>query len=301
MFEKILVPLDGSRLAEVALPYAEAFAKDFNSDVTLLHVVDIGEAYDGALGRARELHQQVKAMGTEYLHGIKERLDERGIRARPDIHEGRAAEGIIDYSERHEIGLIIMSTHGQSGNGVVGYGSVADKVLRGSQVPLLLIRAPEGREPFIRRILVPLDGSPLAEEALRYAAEVAERFNAELITLRIIPVAEEAFLSPESYIFLRGLEEEIEASAKEYLEIVTQPLNQKGVRCRNVTLRGYPATQITDYASLQQVDLTIISTHGRSGVGRWAYGSVADKVLRSSGTPVLVIRPREVSEGSANL
>src|SRR3970282_1954517 len=115
MFEKILVPLDGSRLAEVALPYAEPFAKDFNSDVTLLHVVDISEAYDGALGRARELHQQVKAMAVEYLRSIEETLEKRGIRATPDVREGRAAEGIINYSERHGFGLFIMSTHGKSG------------------------------------------------------------------------------------------------------------------------------------------------------------------------------------------
>ena len=144
-----------------------------------------------------------------------------------------------------------------------------------------------------RRILLPLDGSALAEEALPYAITQAERFGAQLILLRVLePLPQVPGLSKSA---ITQVEEMTGAVAREYLEGIAAGVREHGVPVQAVTLDGYPHVEIVRYAKQNQVDLIVICTRGQSGLSRWLTGSVADRVARGAGVPVLVVRaPQEM-------
>lgn len=186
MIRQILVPLDGSKLAESILPSVEEFARLAGASVTLLQVIEpiesvvdlFGQEYPGV---ERDLQAADERVAHTYLTGIAQRLNRAEIVAHTRVVVGPVAETIIQLA--HEFDLIAMATHGRSGIGRWVFGPVADKVLHGATVPVLLVRA--GRAAVAagwpRRILVPLDGSGLAEQALPLAALLARRAGAELI------------------------------------------------------------------------------------------------------------------------
>jgi len=151
-----------------------------------------------------------------------------------------------------------------------------------------------------RTILVPLDGSRLAEAVLPYALSVAEAFGSRLILLQVVPAPRSvAVTDPIAQLAVAAdtpaVEEELaleEEKARTYLEWTADPLRGRGVEVECVTLRGIPAEAIVDYALNHEVDLIALSTHGRSGLGRLVFGSVAEKVIRETGKPMLLIKPR---------
>ncbi|MGE5618733.1 MAG: universal stress protein [Sphingomonadaceae bacterium] len=148
------------------------------------------------------------------------------------------------------------------------------------------------------RILVPLDGSPLAEAALPHATAVARRFNASLILLQVVPtlptattVDTVAGAGAEAVIALEAIEA-TERAAVEYLEEVARRPELAGLHVEVEVVRGRPAREIVRRARDGKADLIVMSTHGRSGLGRLVFGSVADEVLRDAGVPILLIRPK---------
>jgi len=155
----------------------------------------------------------------------------------------------------------------------------------------------KGEEMF-KKVLVPLDGSSLAEQILPYAEEIARRWESRLVLLRVVlPVKPiigiGEFVPSASYIATRAEDERREMEeAQRYLEAKANSIRQKGLLVDCVTVRGQPGEEIIRYAKEKAVEMIAISTHGRSGLGRLAFGSVADQVLRESGLPVLLIRPR---------
>jgi nucleotide-binding universal stress UspA family protein len=205
---------------------------------------------------------------------------------------GPPAPVIIDAGR--DFDLIAMATHGRSGIGRWVYGSVADKVLHGASVPVLLVRArPAATAGAVppRRILLPLDGSELAEQALPLALALAERAGAELILAQSIASAAMALANPYGYgVGAAELLEHVQAGAQAYLEDVGQRLADGRLTVRTEVRLEPAAEAILDVASEKQADLIVMSTHGRSGVGRWVLGSVADRVLRGTTVPVLLVR-----------
>lgn len=153
-----------------------------------------------------------------------------------------------------------------------------------------------------QKILVPLDGSRLAEEVLPFAVSVAEAFGSRVVLLQVVPTPRSALATdPIAQLTVEGgtstLEEELaleEEKARTYLEWTAEPLRGRGLEVECVTVRGAPAEAIVDYALRHQVDLIALSTHGRSGLERLVFGSVAEKVVRETGKPVLLIKPRGV-------
>lgn len=143
MFDKILVTLDGSSLAEKVLPYVEQIAAKFDSEIILLHVVTIPAISASPEANIIEDEKIAEQHAQEYLERIDYRLTQAGLKARPVIVKGKPAEGIVDYAELEKVDLIAMSTHGRSGLGRWVFGSVAERVLRGAGCPVLLIRAKE--------------------------------------------------------------------------------------------------------------------------------------------------------------
>lgn len=143
-----------------------------------------------------------------------------------------------------------------------------------------------------KRILLPLDGSAMAEQALPYAIAQAERFGAELILLRVVElIAPMDALVPREAA--RRAEERTKAWTQEYLERVAVGVQERGIPVQMVTVEGHPHTQIVQFAESNQVDLIVICTRGHSGISRWLMGSVADRVVRGAGVPVLLVRASE--------
>lgn len=286
MYERILVPLDGSELAERALPYAEGIAKRMRSEVVLITVC---ASCDG-LGRSLKVYVDKKA----------EELSSSGVRAHSLLVQGDAASEILNSAEKSCIGLIIISTHGRTGVSRWALGSVANKVVQGSHIPTLLIKSSESEtasaDKELRSILVSLDGSHFAEAIIPYVEVLAQGMDSEVALLRVV----EPVKLPRLHLYGHGgdLEEyekeisaEAEREAKRYLSEQERALQGKGVKVTSTSLPGNPPQTILQYADHNSVSLIALSTHGFSGITRWAYGSVASRVIESSSKPVLLVRP----------
>ena len=299
MYTRILVPLDGSSTAEQVLPYVRLLGKKAGTRVDLLRLIEalpdeFAEPDQGAYLNemiARELRQQRRK-----LDQVAATLNSQGISTSVTVEEGKPAEFIVAEAEKQQDTLIAMATHGRSGVGRWVMGSVTDKVLHATLEPMLVVRATEqGELPAekIETIIVPLDGSTLAEKALPYARDVAKTTGAGILVVRVIAPSAFAYYGYEYYVpptnddaFLQ-----VGADAVEYVSSVVKRLTNEGVSDANgVTPDGPPAAVLVDTAKGYANSLVIMTTHGRSGVGRWVMGSVADHVVRHSGDPVMMIR-----------
>jgi nucleotide-binding universal stress UspA family protein len=300
MYTRMLVPLDGSRLAENVLPYARALARAFDLRVELLSVVDsIDFARTTNAGHVRDFDPLIEAAmqeGKRYLEGIARSFG--GTKVSNTVEQGVADKIIIENAGGDKDTLIAMATRGRSGIHRWLMGSVAEKVLRGATNPLLLVRGnEEGKsegEAALKSIVVPLDGSKLAEGVLPRAVELAKTLSLAIVLTRAyqIPLSAayagaEAPYIPNQDALLNLVREEVSA----YLETKVNELNQNGVeKVSSVLLVGSGADEIIDLARSTPDNLIAMCTHGRSGVKRWVLGSVTEKVVRHSGDPVLVVR-----------
>ena len=281
MFEKILVSLDGSELAEAALPYGRELAECLGSEIHMLGVCDL----------PRLPERLLKA----YVDDSASKFKRAGLRAKATVICGTPADVILEYAEKAGIDLIIMSTHGRSGLTRWVLGSVADKVLHSVTVPLFLINAKKAeavveRKTF-RKVLLPLDGSDTGEAAVPFAEELARKTNARLLLLSVMMPAYR-ITAAQDYpgVDLEPIMKAQRESAENYLHDVETKLKQRGITVSSDTMVGSAAETILDYSKEKQVDLIAMSTHGRSGFGRWILGSVTDKVVRASEIPVMVMR-----------
>jgi len=316
MYKRMLVPLDGSELSEVVFPYAKELAGRLDLDVVLLHVCSPEECELTPLHRAYIEHKAeiLKRQSEEVQQKTGVGPGGRAVQVRGELAVGYPAEEILRYAEENDIDLILMATHGRSGIRRWVMGSVAEKVLRASKVPVWLVRAgiPEAivYDKWPRRmILVPLDGSELAERVLPHVEALAKQRGAELVEVVLLMVCEPAALGyyppsarfetpggavhvmPEEYARAEAAKQKLRAG--EYLAGVEKRLKDAGLKVRSEVRVGEPATQIIDYANMTPFNLIVMSTHARSGVGRWAYGSVAAKVLQGITSPIFLVRPHQ--------
>jgi len=294
MYERIMVPLDGSNAAETVLPYAEEIATKFNSELALVSVAEPKLVESDHLFRAYLKTVQEKVTAELSAWGAKP-----GTRVDVEVLSGKPADEILTYAADKNVNLVVMASRGRSGEGPWLLGNIAAKVLRAATHPVLLVRkeAPaEGlqRKRLIRRTLVPLDGSRVAEQIVPHSEELARVMGAEVILFQ----AYETFLGVISGEAMGTMsEEEIrkvnkrrEEDVKDYLKTIAGPFREKGLTVSEVAASGNPAEAILDYAESKAVDIITMSTHGLSGIKRWVFGSVTDKVLHAGDMPVLVVR-----------
>ncbi len=300
MYTRMLVPLDGSKLAENVLPYARALAGALKLPVELLSVVDSMDfARTSHAGHVRDFDPIIEAAvreGEQYLENVARSFS--GITVdNCVVEQGQADQIIIERAARDKETLIAMATRGRSGIHRWLMGSVAEKVLRGATNPLLLVRGDEERKTdgaaSLKSIVVPLDGSKLAESVLPRAIELAKKLSLEIVLTRAYQpplsayVGADAAYIPNSDALLTVVREEAGA----YLEAKVDELKQNGIeKVSSILLAGSGADEIIDLARTTPDNLIAMCTHGRSGVKRWALGSVTEKVVRHSGDPVLVVR-----------
>lgn len=301
MHKKILVPLDGSKLAESPLDYAVWLAEKSGAELRLIHV------YQGRVpGQSQYLARKV-----EWIRSRDNRRGAPRVNVEPVVARGDPASEILQYVEDNEIDLIAMSTHGRTGVRRWLMGSVADRVVRHSNRPVRLVKSfadNRSRKPnHDTSVVALLDGSEVAEQVLPYAAYHAGLGEGELILLsvceppQIVPAVTYHLIPPEDYPPTRPLqwdqyvEQETEQRKQKcsiYLERLAEVYKGKAARVSTVTPSGSAAEEILRYLQNNTVSLVAMTTRGRSGLSRWVFGSVAEKVLQASPSPVLIIRPR---------
>jgi nucleotide-binding universal stress UspA family protein len=276
---RILVPLDGSRLAEAILPVVAPLARDHEAEVILLEVME-------GQGRLETELERVRQAGAD-LERAAAYLRSRGVaRASVRIWYGEADQAIANAATREQASIIAMSTHGRSGLDRLRFGSVAERVVRRAPVPVLLVRGnPVWDEGGIARILMPLDRSEASEAVIPIVACLAGPFDLEIHLLHVV---ERAWTEPEPGAGGKGA---ADAEAEAYLRGVAARLEARGL-CVRVTARaGTPADVIPAVAAETKCGLVAMSTHGRSGLERLLMGSVAERVLRAVTVPVLMWKP----------
>jgi nucleotide-binding universal stress UspA family protein len=310
----IVVPLDGSAAAEQVLPYVRLLAGILAAQVHLLVVLTkdqrqrmitrCAESAAEPAGRDdTDWHWEHRALAEltraaeAYLDRQAELLRATNLNVTFEVDSGEPAERIADIAASEPRAMIAMATHGYSGLRRWTLGSVADKVVHITTSPVFLVRAvaqPAASARRLKRILVPLDGSALAEQALPHAIALARRAPAAVVLLQVaIPLIEYApGMSPfnrpipPSVKFPDVLREQAHARLAETIERYGTP----EVEMTPLVVFGHPAEAIVDAAIERHVDLIVMATHGYSGLRRWAMGNVADKVLHASPVPLLIVR-----------
>lgn len=301
-WKTLVVPLDGSPLSEAVLAHAEALATALGGSLHLLSVVE--RKRRGLTRRsvelARGLEEEQQSSLEAYLTTLAAALHTDGMTARATVAMGSPAESILAIADNDPTSIIAMTTHGRAGVDRVdrwSIGGVADKVMRLSTRPTLLLRLPYTRADHqvsrrgvtFAHLLVPLDGSDLAEAALIPAAELAATVGARLTLLRVEPWLTEGSARYGTVPEFTALEEEAAATATTYLTDIRRRLSGD-LQVDTDVLRGRPAESLIDFALHERVDLVVMTTHGRGGLHRLILGSTADRMVRS-GIPTLLIRP----------
>ncbi len=286
MFKKILVPVDGSELAEQALEPALALLANAGGQIFLLRVPILPTtltAVHAEFGAAIPIEASLKEVRDDaqtYLDELAKRYQRPHIELTTLVIEGDVAGTIVDTAVAHNVDLILMSTHGYSGVTRWLMGSIAEKTLRSASCPVLIVRSAVP----IRKLLITLDGSELAERALQPGLALANSLNATVCLLRVEP---ETLINPLEFAALeqaasglgQQLQESAAANAQNYLDEVVKNLGEQDVAVATAVLQGPAARTILDFAENEGVDLIVMATHGRTGLRRWVYGSVAERVL----------------------
>ena len=278
MFRKILVPLDGSELAERAVPYARRLAGVVGRLVLVRAIQgDDREALDEA---------------ETYLSAFADRLQQDGSAAEWRLYYGPAPEGIKKEAGLQRADAIVMSTHGRSGVQRLVFGSVAEHVLREADVPVLLIPA---RTPAAwhasagQQVVVPLDGSDISEAALEPAIALAGRLGASLL---LVGVVESLDLTPLAYeIYVPEPSSDLQHEMEVYLDAVAARVRQRGLKVATQLDVGQPAQTIAGLAAQADTAAVALATHGRGGLALLLMGSVTTDLVRHAAAPLFVIRP----------
>lgn len=294
--------MDGSDTAEKVLPYARALARGLCLPAKLLGVVDVSElAVHLSVANARYLDGVVESelkSSKEYLARMAESF--KAGAAAWAVQMGRADEIIVEAAAADKGTLITMATHGRSGLNRWLLGSVAEKILRSTANPLLLIRSSEEASPAgevsFKSVMVPLDGSELAERVLPTVIELAQALDLEVVLLRAYELPASASYGEEYLPDYETLKTRIKDEAQIYLDGWVAVLKAKGLaRVFTAVLEGPAAEEIIRHARTSPGALIAMCTHGRSGVRRWVLGSVTEKVVRHSGDAVLVVSAKAES------
>ncbi|CAN5744933.1 universal stress protein [soil metagenome] len=290
MFDRQLIPLDGSEAARVALTYAASIP---SRSVSLLMVLPLDDVFEGIAlaGRQEPRIESARDSAGRYLRTAAKELEAQGRMIEIVVAFGEPADQILEHAA--DVDLIIMTTHGYGAGRRVVYGSVADRIGRQSPTQVMLIR--RGEHPIharpVQRIVAPLDGSDLAEAALPAAADLADTLGVPVVLARALDAEEirramQLGSSPiASYANSIGV---VRQAASEYLEGHAQALRNRSIPVSIEVRDGAPAPELLDLAGAG--DLLVMTSHGRGGVGRWMLGSVSEKLVRQAKCPVLLIR-----------
>lgn len=296
MDRTILVPLDRSAFGEYALPLALGIARRAPASVQLVHVCTPPSQAPGS-----ESQQLDRERALAYLTDLATCLSPRWrVPISTAVLDGRAADQLYAHAIAIGADLVVMTTHGYGPLSRMWMGSVADTLVRRLPMPVLLTRPhdqaldllEEVHDQTFTHVLIPLDGSALAEEMLEPALALGVPFDAKYTLVQAITPPVLGYAPAALAVALdEQIMEQLRAAAREYLDRLAQRLRDQGRQVDTHILIGSPAAAILNYVYEHNVDLVAMATHGRSGVARMLLGSVADKIIRGAGVPVLLRRP----------
>lgn len=296
MFNRILLPMDRSPLAECVLPHAVALARAFESRVTLMNVMESVDrpswrrAVDPLTWRIR------KGEAESYLGDLALRLQNAGVSTEKVILDGPPAERIVEFSRKNDVPLIILSSHGQNGLSGWSVSSIVQKVIQRAHTSMMIVRAyPSASTDMTglryRRVLAPLDGSQRAELVLPIVATVARAHEAETLLAHVIRRPEMPRRMPptEEDVALAGrVVERNQAEATQYLDQLGSRLPRKAqVR---MLISDHVAAPLHELVDEEKIDLVLLTAHGYSASTRWPYGSVVSSFITYGTTPLLIIQ-----------
>ncbi len=304
MFRHILIPLDGSGLAECAVSCAVAFARAFGAHVTLLRVLEKAQNVDFLQPVDPLDWSMYKKEANTYLTALKARFEAEDIGTDCLVKEGHPAQRIIETIQEKGIDLMVLSSHGRSGLSGWSAGSVFQKIVFRARISIMIVRAYHyGKDPSVpfrfSRILVPLDGSKRSEFALPPATALAQSHNAGLILAHVVIKPEMprwTQLTQEDAELVNRLVERNRKEMKKHFETV---LSRLPVEARTlVEMSDDPAVRLHELVREQQADLVVLSAHGYSGKPRWTFGSIAHTFIAYGTTPLLLVQdfPRDKIE-----
>ncbi len=283
LIEYLLVPLDGSPLADQILPYVRLLGHALNVPVRLLHV-------DRAVAAPDET---VPHFANAYLERAALTVQQAGLTAERQIVAGAPADAILAYVQQHPFGLVMMATHGYSGLRQWALGSVTDRVVSATSAPVFVVRAtttPQS-EPQLQHLLVPLDGSSSSDQALPIAGLLARYTGAHIHLLSAVFPVEAEIYDAETLTTNQRIQSLLPLLQQERQHHLAQAAGQlDGLTVSAQVVVGKAVETIIAAASKQPADLIVMATHGYSGFRRWALGSVANEVLRTTDTPLLLVR-----------
>jgi len=296
MFNRILVPLDGSALAECVLPHVIAFAKVFDAEVTLLQVLEPPRS--SAIARAIDPVEWefVRAEADGYLNEMTARLKGFGLKVTKTLRDGPAEEHIIDFAHQNDIDLIILGSHGQSGLSDWNVSNLVQKISLRAYTSMLIVRAyhtvnNDLTDQGYRQLLVPLDGSQRAEVVLPATKVISQYCRSKILLAHLAckPAMHSRLpLTPAETELVNQVTDHNRKWTAKYLEEIRSQL-MPGVDCRIHILEG-GYTELHDLVEVEGVDLVLLSAHGQSGNPRWPYGGVTLSFIVYGTAPLLIVQ-----------
>ena len=287
MYERILVPLDGSKFAEQAFPPVVELARAFDSEVVLIEVCEPEESESGQACRLYIRNEAEK---------LRRSMEGSAANVSTVVLTGKPAEQILDYAQQNDINLIIMASHGRSGTMPWSLGSTVNKVVHRAGVPLIIVRVKEelaeaAKESLFNCILVPLDGSEGSATILPYVAEITEKLESEVVLLQVVePGRQVHTIGGLNYVPYedRDIKSMAERS-RGYLETVSSRLADTKATTRCEVRVGSSAREIIKFAREEDCSLIAMSSHGHSRIEEWIHGSVTHHILQASNQSVWLV------------
>jgi nucleotide-binding universal stress UspA family protein len=295
MLEKVIVPLDGSSTAEVALPYAEEFVARTGDELILLFVKEANDYRSENILQAYldNMAQKARDKATEKARTLPNQSLSTDFIIKTKILTGNPADEIINFAESEKGSRIIMATHGQSGTGTRwALGSVANKVVRASSHPITLIRTQHDKPEIhakgvLHSIVATVDGTKAGEAALPYVKDIAIKLKAEVTFLTVLGKELVSYKMIEIPI-----SDERREAAKEYLQKLVDEFTRAGISAKYVieVTRGDIAGEIVEYTQKHYIDLIVMAAQGHTGWKYWGIGSVTRKVIDEGNAPVMIVK-----------
>lgn len=313
MFDPMLVPLDGSQLAECVLPHIIAVARAFDAEITLLRILEKNQA--GVSAQLFDLlnWQINKTKASLYLETIQARLQTSGLQAETMVLEGLVAEGITEYAQNQGMKLIVLSSHGRHGLTQWGISSITQKIILSAQTSLLIVRADRqyaqaseaSENPIYQRILVPLDGSQRAENVLPIITQLSHFHKSQIHLVQVVQTPEMARQMPparedidlSTQVVARNLEE-----AGHYLEQLKSRSYLEGITVQTHLITSDNATVALHQLEEQEhIDMVTLSAHGYSGNHQWPYGSMVNNFIMYGKAPLMIVQDLPAKQESTSL
>lgn len=309
MFDHILVPLDGSTLAECVLPHIVKMSPILSSRVTLVHVLK--QSYGAGLNVPDPLEWHLrKTRALSYLGGVSERLKAVGLDVSSRLLEGDPAQQIIEFARVQRVDLILLSSHGQGGISGWNISSVVQKIIFRTHLSILIVRAynpqPEALEGLrYRRLLLPLDGSKRAERILPLATALSRERGSQMLLVHVVQhptLFQQAHPTKQDLKLTRQLTQRNQQQADRYLSRLKTQLPANG-RVHFWVAKDVPVA-LHQFVVQENVDLVVMSAHGHSAQAHWPFGSIATNAIMYGSVPLLIVQdltPEEMVPSPAEL